>query len=68
MATTAEKEARLARLEKLRDSGATEGVVDGINLKFRSQTELTQRIIQLERELGIRRARKRSRPVYMGHR
>lgn len=68
MATTAEKNTRLERLKKMRDSGVSSTSHDGVTTSFRSMSDLTEAITRLERELG-RRPRDRSfMQVFMGHR
>ena len=60
--------ATLERLRSVRDSGATETVVDGVTVKFRTQKELDALIVRLERQLGLRQSRARTLTPYMGHR
>ncbi len=58
----------LTALKAARDSGAASVTVDGVTTTFRSQKELKELIASIERQLGRRRPRVRTRGVYMGHR
>ena len=52
----------------MRDSGILSTSVDGVSTSFRSAEDLQQAIMRLERELGYRKPRVRSRSVFLGHR
>lgn len=63
-----EKIATLTRLRKMRDAGIVSTTVDGVTTTFRTFSELKVAILDLERELGYRPKKVRTRSVFMGHR
>ena len=62
------KQQTLTRLKQMRDSGILSTSVDGVVTSFQSPEQLQKSIMRLERELGLRSARRRFISPYMGHR